>query len=360
MARIDSFLRLVVEQRASDLHFTAGAVPLIRHHGELVPLPFRSLSEAETRKFLGEMLSPEERERLEREQELDLLYALPGVGRFRANLFVQQAGWGAVFRIIPDRAPRLDDIGLPASVHSFCTLQSGLVLIGGPTGSGKTTTLAGIVDEINRTSRRHVLTIEDPIEFLHEPVSSAITQRQVGTHVESFAEAVRSALRESPDVLVVGEMRDSETLMLALQAAETGVLVFATLHTSSAAKTITRVIDMAPEDQRDQLRSSLSVLLKGVIAQRLVRKSGGDGRVPAVEVLQTNAAVATMIRDNKVAQLDAWLQTVNPLESGMQGLEQSLVRHVKDGVIDLDEACRLSQSPDHLRREVAALEQKSA
>jgi twitching motility protein PilT len=345
MARIDSFLRLVVEQRASDLHFTAGSVPLIRHHGELVPLPFRPLSEAESRKFLGEMLAPAERERLEREQELDMLYALPGVGRFRANLFVQQAGWGAAFRIIPDQPPRLDDIGLPGSVRSLCRLQSGLVLIGGPTGSGKTTTLAAIVDEINRSARRHILTIEDPIEFLHEPVGSAISQRQVGTHVESFAEAVRSSLRESPDVLVVGEMRDSETLMLALQAAETGVLVFATLHTSSAAKTITRVVDMAPEEQRDQLRSTLSVLLKGRI--------GGDGRVAAVEVLLTNAAVASMIRDNKVAQLDAWLQTANTIETGMQGLEQSLLRYVRDGVIDLEEACRLSQSPDHLRRDAA-------
>lgn len=360
MARIDSFLRLVVEQRASDLHFTAGAVPLIRHHGELVPLPFRPLSEAESRKFLGEMLTPEERERLENEQELDMLYALPGVGRFRANLFVQQVGWGAAFRIIPDRPPRLDEIGLPASVRTFATLQGGLVLIGGPTGSGKTTTLAAIIDEINRSSRRHVLTIEDPIEFLHEPIGSAITQRQVGTHVDSFAEALRSALRESPDVLVVGEMRDSETLMLALQAAETGVLVFATLHTSSAAKTITRVVDMAPEDQRDQLRSSLSVLLKGVVAQHLVRKSGGDGRVAAVEVLHTNAAVASMIRDNKVPMIDAWLQTVNPIETGMQGLEQSLLRYVRDGVIDLEEACRLSQTPDHLRREASLIEQETA
>jgi twitching motility protein PilT len=355
MARIDSFLRLVVEQRASDLHFTAGSVPLIRHHGELVPLPFRALSEAESRKFLGEMLTPAERERLERELELDMLYALPGVGRFRANLFVQQAGWGAAFRIIPDQPPRLDDIGLPVSVRSLCGLHSGLVLIGGPTGSGKTTTLAAIVDEINRSARRHILTIEDPIEFLHEPIGSAISQRQVGTHVESFAEALRSALRESPDVLVVGEMRDSETLMLALQAAETGVLVFATLHTSSAAKTITRVVDMAPEEQRDQLRSTLSVLLRGVVAQHLVRRVGGDGRVAAVEVLLTNAAVASMIRDNKVAQLDAWLQTVNTIETGMQGLEQSLLRYVRDGVIDIEEACRLSQSPDHLRRDAAAL-----
>ncbi len=359
MARIDSFLRLVVEQRASDLHFTAGAAPLIRHHGELVPLPFRPLSDAESRKFLSELLTPDERERLEAEQELDMLYALPGVGRFRANMFVQHSGWGAAFRIIPDKPPELDTIGLPASVRALCTLQSGLVLIGGPTGSGKTTTLAAIVNDINKTAQRHILTVEDPIEFLHEPIKSAITQRQVGTHVESFREALRSALRESPDVLIVGELRDSDTLQLAVQAAETGVLVFGTLHTSSAAKTITRVIDMAPEEQRDQLRSSLSVLLMGVVAQHLIRRASGDGRVAAVEVLFRNSAVASMIRDNKVAQLDAWLQTVNSIETGMQGLEQCLLRYVRDGVVDLEEACRLSQNPEHLRRDVAAaLEQR--
>jgi twitching motility protein PilT len=360
MARIDSFLRLVVEQRASDLHFTAGSAPLIRHDGELVPLPFRSLSEGEARRFLAEILSPEERERLEAEQELDLLYSLPGVGRFRANLFFQQNGWGAAFRIIPDQPPRLEDLAFPSSVRSLCTLQQGLVLIGGPTGSGKSTTLAAIVNEINRTSRRHIITIEDPIEFLHEPVLSAVTQRQVGAHVESFAEALRSALRESPDVLVVGEMRDSETLQLAVQAAETGVLVFGTLHTSSAAKTITRAIVMAPEDSREQLRAGLSVLLKGVVAQHLLRRANGDGRIAAVEVLLNNPAVASMIRENKIVQIDAYLESANPWETGMQGLEGCLSRFVSDGLVDLEEAVKLSTSPEVLRKEVAAAQQEGA
>ena len=360
MPRIDSFLRLVVEQRASDLHFTAGAVPLIRHDGELVPLPFRMLTEGEARRFLGEILTPEDRERLEADQELDLLYSLPGVGRFRANIFFQQHGWGAAFRIIPDSPPRLDDLGFPSSVRALCNLQQGLVLIGGPTGSGKSTTLAAIVDEINRTARRHILTLEDPIEFLHEPIQSAVTQRQIGTHIDSYAEALRSALRESPDVLVVGEMRDSETLQLAVQAAETGVLVFGTLHTSSAAKTITRAIDMAPEDTREQLRASLSVLLKGVIAQHLLRRANGDGRVAAIEVLLNNSAVASMIRDNKAVQIDAYLAGANPWETGMQGLESCLLNFVRDGLVDVDEAAKLSSSPDALRKEAAAAVQEGA
>jgi twitching motility protein PilT len=358
MARIDSFLRLVVEQRASDLHFTAGSVPLIRHDGELVPLPFRPLSEAEARRFLSEILTAEERERMESELELDLLYPLAGVGRFRANLFHQQHGWGAAFRIIPDRPPRLDDLGFPASVRALCGLQQGLVLIGGPTGSGKSTTLAAIVDEINRTARRHILTLEDPIEFLHEPVSSAVTQRQIGAHVESYAEALHSALRESPDVLVVGEIRDGETMQLAVQAAETGVLVFGTVHTASAAKAVTRAIDMVPEDAREQLRASLSVLLKGVIAQHLLRRASGEGRVAAVEVLLNNSAVATMIRENKTVQIDGFLASANPQESGMIGLETCLLGYVRDGIVDLEVAARLSTAPEQLRREVARAHQE--
>lgn len=358
MARIDSFLRLVVEQGASDLHFDAGKPPLIRHNGDLLALPFRPLSEAETRRFLFELLSPEERERLDTTQELDLLYALPGVGRFRVNMFVQSEGYGAACRIIPDRPPELGALGFPAAVRQLCNLQAGLVLIGGPTGSGKTTTLAAIVHEINKTSRRHIVTIEDPIEFLHDPIQSVITQRQVGAHVESFAAAVHSALRASPDVLVVGEVRDHETMQLALQAAETGVLVFGTLHTNSAPKTLSRVLDIAPEDFREQLRATLAVHLRAVIAQHLVKRAGGDGRIAALEVLLNTPAVATMIRENRVPQLENQLISA-PADSGMQHLDACLLRLLHDGIVDPDDALSTAEHPEQLRRALLQLAQQA-
>jgi twitching motility protein PilT len=357
VARIDSFLRLVVEQQASDLHFHAGKVPLIRHNGDLVPLPFRALSESETRRFLLEILSAEERVQFEARSEIDLLYALPGVGRFRVNLFVQSHGPGAVFRIIPDRPPELDALGFPAVVKRFTQLTSGLVLIGGPTGSGKTTTLAAIANEINKSARRHIITVEDPLEFLHEPKQSAITQRQVGLHVESFADAVRSSMRASPDVLVIGELRDYDTAHLALQAAEAGALVFGTLHTNSAPRTLSRILDIAPDDVRDQMRATLAVHLRAVIAQHLVKRQSGDGRVAAVEILVNAPACAAMIRENKIFQIDSWLQS-QPPDSGCQALDACLLRLVKDGVIDEASALELAEHKDlltkALEREVAS------
>jgi len=355
MARLDSFLRLVAQQGASDLHFHAGNVPIIRYEGELMPLPFRVLSEVETSRFLLEILSEDQRADFEKNQELDLVYAIEGVARFRANVFVQSHGLGAVFRVIPNRLPTMEELHLPPAVKRLTQLHNGLVLVTGPTGSGKTTTLSAMVDEINKTSERHVISIEDPIEFLHKPIKGVITQRQVGRHAESFASALRSALRESPDVLVVGEMRDLETINLAISAAETGVLVIGTLHSSSASKAIDRIIDVIPEESRDQVRSTLSVLLRGVISQNLARHASGEGRVAVMEILLQSYAVSNLIRENKVFQIDSYLDTASYDGSGMQSIDACLFKLVKGGEITVDEALKFANQPESLKRLAAEL-----
>ncbi len=355
MPRIDSFLRLVAEQGASDLHFHAGNVPIIRHEGELMPLPFRILSEVETGRFLLELLGEEQRAQFEKTQEADLVYSIEGVARFRVNIFVQSHGLGAVFRVIPNKVPTMDELNLPPVLRRLIQLANGLVLATGPTGSGKSTTLAAMVDEINKTSQRHVISIEDPIEFLHKPIKGAITQRQVGKHAESFSSALRSALRESPDVLVVGEMRDLETIQLAISAAETGVLVIGTLHSNSASKAIDRIIDVIPEETRDQVRSTLSVLLRGVLSQHLAKHASGEGRVAVMEILVQSYAVSNLIRENKIFQIDGYLDTASYDGSGMQSLDASLFKLVKQGEITLDEALKLANQPESLKRLAAEL-----
>jgi twitching motility protein PilT len=358
MARLDSFLRLVAEQQASDLHFHAGNVPIIRHDGELQPLPFRVLSALETRRFIFEILRPDQKEKLEREQQVDFMYALPEVGRFRANVFVQSRGLSAVFRVVRGRIPTLAELRLPPAVKKLTELPNGLVIVTGPTGAGKSTTLAAMVHEINQTAQRHVITIEDPVEFVHEPAQSVITHREVGQHTESFAAGLRAALRESPDVLVIGEMRDLETVQLALQAAETGVLVLGTLHTNSAAKAVDRIIDVVPEESRDQARGTLSLVLRGVVAQRLCRRASGEGRVAAVELLIQSHAFAHMIRDDKVHQIEAALQSAGSDGSGSQGFDSCLLRFAQEGLITADEAVRHANYPQALSRLLAELPQE--
>lgn len=355
MARLDSFLQLVTEQQASDLHFCAGSVPTIRHDGELVRLPFRELTKSEARRFLIEILTDDQRAQFDQKRDLDFVYNIPGVGRFRANYFRQARGPAAVFRIIPNAIPTLDDLNMPPSLRRLCEAKNGLVLVTGPTGAGKTTTLAAMVHEINRTSKRHIITIEDPVEFIHTMEKSVVTQRQVGVHVSSFAEALRSSLRESPDVVVVGEMRDLQTIQLALTAAETGVLVFGTLHTNSAASAINRIIDATPEESREQVRGILSVLLRGIVAQHLLKRSTGEGRVAVVEVLLQNYAVAHLIRENKIHQLDALLQSTESAGAGMMGLDTCLLRYVRQGLILLEDAVKVASDPDHLREMAADL-----
>jgi len=349
MARIDSFLRLVTEQGVSDLHFHSGAPPSIRHDGGLQPLPFRALSETEARRFLYEMLDGAQRAQLEANKQIDFLYVAEGAGRFRANVFLHSRGLGAVFRIIRPAPPTLDDMMLPPVFRRLTQLNNGLVLVTGPTGSGKSTTLAALVHEINRTSARHIITVEDPIEVLHAPIQSVISQRQVEKHAETFASALRASLRESPDVLVVGEMRDHETVSLALSAAETGVLVLGTLHTNSAAKAVDRIIDMVPPETREQTRGLLSVLLRCVASQHLCRRADGKGRVAVMEVLLHTYAVANMIREGKAHQIDAYLQTAGADGSGMISLDASIARAVRSGSITLEEGLRVASYPDQVQ-----------
>jgi twitching motility protein PilT len=356
MARLDSFLRAVADQQASDLHLHAGKVPTIRHNGHLLRLPFRKLSEAEARRFVLEILSSPQRETLERDKQVDFMYALRGVGRFRASAFHQSDGLGLVLRFVPARIPTLRDLSFTPAVERLTHLGHGLVLITGPTGSGKTTTLASLVQEINRSSKRHIITIEDPIEYVHQPMQSFVTQRNVGTHTESFATGLRAALREAPQVVIVGELRDLETIQLALSAAETGLLVFGTLHTNSAAKAVDRIVDMIPEDARDEVRGLLSVVLKAVIAQHLCLRASGDGRIAAMEILLQNHAVANLIRENKIHQIEAMLQSSAKDSSGSQSLDGSLLRHLEQGSITLDEALRGANHPENLRRQASAIQ----
>lgn len=354
MARIDSFLRLVAEQKASDLHLHSGAPPTIRFDGELLALPFRTLSDLETRRFLEEILTKEQSDILSRQGQVDIIYSLPRVGRFRGSVFEQVEGRSAVFRVIPNAIPTIADLGLPPSVEKLGNLQNGLVLLTGPTGSGKTTTLAALVRQINESSARHIITVEDPIEYVHDPVLSRVTQRQVGRHVESFSSALRSALREAPDVLVVGEMRDSETIQLALSAAETGVLVFGTLHTNTAARAVDRILDTLSEDIRDHARGVLSVLLRAAIAQRLLKRSTGDGRVAAIEVLVGSTALAHMIREGKTHQIEGALQSANDLQGNL-GFDNCLYRLARERLVTPEEAIAFARVPDALTRRLAEL-----
>ncbi len=344
MARLDSFLRLVLDQKASDLHFVSGSKPTIRHNGDLVPIPFRKLGERETRRFLYEILTEEQIATFEEHADLDFAYDLPGEGRFRANMFRQRDGLGAVFRIIPQRIPTVADLGLPHQLRKIADFKNGLVLFTGPTGCGKTTTQAALISELNRVRAGHIITVEDPIEFIHKPIRSELSQRQVGKHVVTFREALRSALRESPDVLLVGEMRDLETISLAISAAETGVLVFGTLHTGTAARSIDRIVDTYPDEQADQVRGVLSVALRTVVAQRLVKLSSGEGRTAALEILFNNTAVANMIREGKTHQIESFLQNQDKA-SGMQSLDQDLLRLVRERRVEYKEALKHSHYP---------------
>lgn len=349
MARLDTFLRIAYDQRASDVHFHAGKVPAIRHLGDIVRLPYRRLGAHDTRAFVDEILTPRQQELLARDQQVDFIYEVPGLARFRAAVYMQSDGLGGVFRIVPDRVPSADELRVPHSVQQLASSTHGLVLITGPTGSGKSTTVAALVDRVNRTQARHVLTIEDPIEYVHAPAKSVITQREVGRDATSFASALRSALREAPDVLVVGEVRDYETVHMLLSAAEAGVLVLATLHTGSAAKAVDRLVGACPGDVQDQVRTTLSMVMRGVVAQRLCKLASHAGRIAAMEVLLPSHAVSHLVRENKLHQVDSYLRSGEQLAAGARSLEHALAELVVSGEVEEREAMVHANDPSVLR-----------
>ena len=344
---IDDLLETMVALGASDLHVAVGSHPVIRLNGSLERLDqFPRLLADDTQRLLYRILSTEQQKHLEINRQIDVSHSIPGLARFRVNVYFQRESLGGAFRMIPAELKTLEDLGLPAQLHELSKKPRGLVLVTGPTGSGKSTTLAAVVDEINRTRDDHIMTIEDPIEFLHRHKRCIVNQREIGPDATSFAEALRGALRQDPDVILLGEMRDLETISTALTAAETGHLVFATLHTQSAPGTIDRVIDAFPATQQEQIRIQLAATLEGVVTQALLPTADGTGRVPALEILFPDDAVRNLIRTAKVEQVYSIMQTGNA--RGMQTMEQSLADLTLRGVISFDSALARSSRPEQL------------
>jgi twitching motility protein PilT len=338
----------VMERDASDLHLTAGSPPMLRLHGKLHAMDYPKLTPQITREVVYSILSNDQRQRLETDWQIDLAYSIPGKARFRVNAYMQRASLSAAFRLIPQHMPNLRELGLPSILEDFTKKPRGFVLVTGPTGSGKSTTLAAMLDLINETRSEHILTIEDPIEFLHKHKRCIVNQRELGADSKSFALGLKAALRQDPDVILVGEMRDLETISTALTAAETGHLVFATLHTQDTAQTVDRIVDVFPPDQQQQVRVQLSVSLQGIVTQQLLPKAGGSGRACATEVLVPTPAVRNLIREGKTHQIYSVLQTGG--QHGMQTMDTSLSQLVRDQVISRELAESRSSTPDELRR----------
>ncbi|MCI5123787.1 MAG: type IV pilus twitching motility protein PilT [Candidatus Electrothrix sp. AR5] len=336
MAIIDSYFNQMRERGASDLHMVIGFPPMLRLRGELVPLDEPVLTPDSNRKILFEILDEDQQAAIDKNRDFDKAYALEGVGRFRCNLFYQQRGIGAVFRIIPAKILSVDQLGLPDVVRNFADYVRGMVLVTGPTGSGKSTTMAAIIDLINDTHAKHIITIEDPLEFVHPNKKCVFSQREIGSHALSFGKALSVANREDPDIILVGEMRDLETISLALTCAELGILVFGTLHTNSAAKTIDRIINAFPADEQAQTRTMLADSLKGVVAQQLLKTKDGKGRCAALEILIGTNALASIIRDGKINQIESMIQTGTAL--GMQTMDQHLQELIDTDKITVEAA----------------------
>lgn len=334
MAKIDDLFKLMISKGASDLHLVSGAPPILRLHGEMERLEFKELTNEECQALIFEILTEKQKRQFVENWELDCAYFVEGLGRFRCNVFMQRKGIGSVFRVIPTKIKTVEELGLPKELLDMINVHKGLICVTGPTGSGKSTTLAALINHINQNDCSHILTVEDPIEFVHPNIKSLVNQREVGGHTKSFSNALKAALREDPDIILVGEMRDLETIQLALTAAETGHLVFGTLHTNNAHKTVDRIIDVFPEARQAQIRVMLSESLRGVIAQSLLPKAGGNGRVAALEVLFNTKAVANLIREGKTFQIPSAMQTGRNV--GMITYESWVENLIKKGAITKD------------------------
>lgn len=332
MAEIDKLFKLMIQQNASDMHLSAGSQPFFRIHGQMTPLNHPPLENDAVQSLIFEILNEKQKRNFVENWELDTSYFIQGVGRFRVNVFMQRRGMGGVFRVIPEIIKSAAELNLPPSLLEMIDVPRGLVVVTGPTGSGKSTTLAALINEINITKKEHIMTVEDPIEFVHENKMSLINQREVNSHTKSFANALRAALREDPDIILVGEMRDLETISLAMTAAETGHLVFGTLHTNNAAKTIDRIIDVFPQAQQAQVRTMLAESLRGVIAQTLFPRADKPGRVAGLEILTSSHAIANLIREGKTHQIPSIMQT--QMDSGMMTFEYHLSKLVESGKVD--------------------------
>jgi len=336
MAKLDAFFKLMVDQGASDLHLVSGSQPILRVSGELQRVRYAILESDDLKKMLYEVAPEYKIKQFEETGDVDFAYEIPGLARYRANYFVQKYGVAAVFRQIPDTILTVEQLGLPPVLNKLPLYPKGLVLVTGPTGSGKSTTLAALVDYANAHRKDHILTIEDPVEFVHKSRNCVVNHREVGLHTKSFTSALRAALREDPDIIMVGEMRDLETISLAVEAASTGHLVFGTLHTQSAAKTVDRIIDVFPHDQQEQIRATLADSLQAVVAQTLFKRRDTKGRCAALEILIATPAVRNLIRDGKTFQIPTVLQTGKKF--GMQSLDDAILDHLEKGRINAEDA----------------------
>jgi len=348
MARIDSFLKLGLAQGCSDIHLAVGVPPMLRMHGDLMPIKFRDLGDTELESYVGEILTPTQKKRFEDGHDLDFSYVSEDGGRFRVNVFRKETGVGATFRFIPGAIPTLDSLALPPVIRKLLEYHQGMILVTGSTGTGKSTTLAAMIDHLNSSQNCNIISLEDPIEFIHRSKQAQIIQRELGTHLPSFAEGIRAALREDPDVILVGELRDAETIQMAMTAAETGHLVLGTLHTTGAVKTIDRVIDALPGDMREQTKSFLAQSLNAVITQTLVRTPDGRGRKAIVEIMMMTRAIAKLIMTDQTHQIPAQLQTGKDL--GMQMMDQALMEAIQKKQIDPDDAFRYASDKSLFQR----------